>query len=504
MLSRHQTSWLVEHAVLSLVLMAVGTLTLGTGTGLAQQPYDPQFAVAPEQLPAPQGPLVTEVRITGNETVKEDTVLSYLRTRKDRLYDPETLQADKRRLTSSGLFREVRIYTQQAAEGMVVTFEVFERPTIRAIEFRGNRGITDRTLLKQCGLKVGDSMNFYAIEEARRKIEDYYRSKGFPKAEISIIEGNEPEHRSAVFGVAEGTLQRIEKVEFVGNTFVSAKRLETQIQSKPGYLYYLLRGKVDRSKIEADVEKLTAYYRSFGFFKARIGRELDFDENNKWLTLRFVIDEGPQFVVRNVSVLGNSLFETVALESSLNLHSGEYFNQGKMDRDVNTLRDVYGGQGYIFADVKAEPRFSFENPGELDLVYNVTEGEQFRVGKINVHIAGEFPHTRESVILDRLSIRPGDIVDIREVRSSERRLKSSQLFETDPQSGKEPRVVIKPPDLNDTGGIAKQQRPGTVRGQSPDPNELDIDIYVDPVPDPSEPRQFSPSPYGPLPYGPSR
>ncbi|MCA9120406.1 MAG: hypothetical protein H6822_09750 [Planctomycetaceae bacterium] len=498
MLSRNQSSSLVECVVLSVVLMAIGTTA-----GIAQPPYDPQFPIVPEQLPAPQGPLVAEVRITGNETVKQDTVLSYLRTRKDRLYDPETLQADKRRLTSSNLFREVRIYTQEAAEGMVVTFEVFERPTIRAIEFRGNRGLTDRALAKQCGLTVGDSLNFYAIEEARRKIEDYYRSKGFPKAEVSVIEGNEPEHRAAVFAVAEGPLQRIEKVEFVGNSFVSAGRLETQIQSKPGYLYYLFRGKVDRSKIEADVEKLTAYYRSFGFFKARIGRELEFDENNKWLTLRFVIDEGPQFVVRNVSVFGNSTFDTPALEASLNLQSGQYFNQGKMDRDVNTLRDVYGGQGYIFADVKAEPRFSFENPGELDLVYNVSEGEQFRVGRINVHISGEFPHTRESVILDRMSLRPGDIVDIREVRSSERRLKASQLFETDPQSGKEPRVVIRPPDLSDTGGIA-QQGSGTVRGQSPDRDEVEIDVYVDPAPPMSRLPQVAPSPYGPFSYGPSR
>lgn len=494
MLSRNQTTSLVERVMLSLVVVAFGTCA-----AFAQQPFGPQPGVASEPLPAPQSLLVAEVRITGNETVKRDTILSYLRTRQDRQFDPETLQADKRRLTSSGLFREVRIYTQQAAAGMVVTFEIFERPTIRAIEFRGNRGLSDRALLKQCGLAVGDALNFYAIEEARRKIEDHYRSKGFPKAEITILEGNEPEHRAAVFAVAEGPLQRISKVEFVGNTFVSAKRLETQIQSKPGYLYYLFRGKVDLSKIEADVEKLTAYYRSFGFFKARIGRELDFDDNNKWLTLRFVIDEGPQFVVRNVSVLGNSTFDTAALENSLNLQSGQYFHQGKMTRDVNTLRDVYGGQGYIFADVKAEPRFSFENPGELDLVYNITEGQQFRVGRINVHIAGEFPHTRESVILDRLSIRPGDIVDIREVRSSERRLKASQLFETDPASGKEPRVVIRPPDLNDTGGIAQQPRPGAVRGQSPDRHELDIDVYVDPAP-----SQFAPSSYGPSPYGPSR
>ena len=49
--------------------------------------------------------------------------------------------------------------------------------------------------------------------------------------------------------------------------------------------------------------------------------------------------------------------------------------------------------------------------------YSIDEGEQFRVGRINVHIAGEYPHTQESVILDRLSIRPGDIVDIRKLRN---------------------------------------------------------------------------------------
>jgi outer membrane protein insertion porin family len=253
-------------------------------------------------------------------------------------------------------------------------------------------------------------------------------------------------------------------------------------------MWYLFKGKVDQSKIEADVDQLTAYYKAFGFFKARISRQLIFDDAQKWLKIRFVIDEGPQFVVRNVSVVGNETFDNLDLDQMLELKSGEFFNQGKMNRDVNALRDVYGGQGFIFADVKAEPRFSFDEAGQLDLIYDVTEGEQFRVGRINVHIAGEFPHTRESVVLDRVSIRPGDIVDIREVRNSERRLKASQLFEADPQSGKEPRVVIRPPDLNDAGRIAKQPTNGTVRGQSPDgrrlpgrPQRLDLDVYVHPA-----------------------
>jgi len=151
---------------------------------------------------------------------------------------------------------------------------------------------------------------------------------------------------------------------------------------------------------------------------------------------------------------------------------------------VTTLRDIYGGLGHVFADVRADPRFLDEG-NQLDLIYDITEGQQFRVGKINVHVAGEYPHTRESVVLDRLSIRPGDIVDVREVRNSERRLKASQLFETDPGSGKAPRIVIQPPNLEDADEFVAE-RPGYpgVRGQSPDGNSevvlVDVDVYVTP------------------------
>ncbi|MBP89124.1 MAG: hypothetical protein CMJ64_20810 [Planctomycetaceae bacterium] len=485
MLCGYHNVWLMQRAALSLLI-----LLLVVSSGFAQfapGPSQPRQTLLPPSRNVQQA-LVADVRITGNETVEIDTVISYLRTRKDRTFDPERLQADKRSLASSGLFRDVRIYTQQTPQGMVVTFEVFERPTIRYILFHGNQGIGDRALLKQCGLEVGDPLNFYAIGEARRKIEDYYHTRGFPKAEVTVSEGNKAEHRGATFGVAEGPLQRISSVDFVGNSFVSDGRLKTQIKSKPGFLWYLFRGKVDESKIEGDVAQLTAYYKAFGFFKARISRHLIFDDHQKWLKIRFVIDEGPQFVVRNVSVVGNDTFNNLDLDRMLELKSGQFFNQGKMERDVSALRDVYGGQGFIFADVKAEPRFSFEEAGQLDLIYDVSEGDQFRVGRINVHIAGEFPHTRESVVHDRISIRPGDIVDIREVRNSERRLRASQLFEADPQSGKAPRIVIRPPDLNDAGRIAKQPTNGTVRGQSPDgqrihrrPQWLDLDIYVQPA-----------------------
>ena len=61
-------------------------------------------------------------------------------------------------------------------------------------------------------------------------------------------------------------------MNFVGNHFISSARLKTIIESHPPY-FYLFAGEVDRKQIDEDVAKLTAYYRAFGFFFARVGRE---------------------------------------------------------------------------------------------------------------------------------------------------------------------------------------------------------------------------------------
>jgi outer membrane protein insertion porin family len=471
------------------------SLSLYVLDATAQSPGAPDLAapqVAPANpLPAPR--LVADIRITGNRGVTEAKIYAQVRTRKDREFDPEVLQADVRRLVSTSLFRDVKTYTEETANGVIVTFEVFERPTIRYIKFAGNRGITDKSLLKKCGLKTGEALNLYTVEEARDKLEDFYRTKGYTKIQISLLEGDDPKDQGVVFVINEGNLERIGKVTFEGNTIADDGRLKTQIESKPGFLYYLFKGRVDRKKIDEDMEKLTNYYRGLGYFRARIGRELDYDETGKWLTLRFIIDEGPRYVVRNVSIAGNEKFPTTDIEKDLTLKSGEYFNLGKMNRDVSTIRDLYGAQGHIYADITADPRF-LEEPGELDLIYKVKEGDVYRVGKINVHVAGEFPHTRQNVILNRLSIRPGQIIDIREVRNSERRLKSSQLFKSDPQSGQEPRIIIPPPELDEAlaerPDAPNKPRP-TIRGQSPEqvarhvansqPKEIDLNVFVTPV-----------------------
>ena len=93
----------------------------------------------------------------------------------------------------------------------------------------------------------------------------------------------------------------------------------------------------DATKRVADIEALTAYYRSLGFFQAKVGREVQVVNggNRDWTMLTFVINEGPRYNVRNISFMGNSRFKDEFLSRDLKLKSGEPFNQSKMDADLS-------------------------------------------------------------------------------------------------------------------------------------------------------------------------
>jgi outer membrane protein insertion porin family len=458
---------------------------------------------APPQAVQPVGPAptdalatppdnVVDVKIAGNKTLPLEKILPSIRTRAGRPFNLELIAEDVRRLDHTHQFLDVKTYWQQVPGGRVVIFAVVERPVLKEVKVIGSHEIHMKTLKKEAGIKAGDPADPNTIEEARRKIEHLYHERGYNGATVWMLEGNKFEDRRAIFVIDEGVRQRVWKREFIGNMIDSGDRLATQIDSKPPFMY-LFGGEFDRKKLDEDVKKLSEYYRALGFFDAHIGRELKFSDDDRWVTIQFVIDERVRYKVRNVSVIGNKKYTSQELMADLKLKSDEYFNQNSMNADVRSLSDKYGGVGYVFAAIKPDPRF-LEEPGQLDLVYNVTEGDRYRVGRINIRIKGEYAHTQENTVRNRLFFKPGDIVDIRQIRASEVALKRSGLFEANPAQGNAPKITFNAPDRNggnpeddDKQEMADKsqsggRRPGArFRGQSPDSDSCDreLDLTLD-------------------------
>ena len=420
--------------------------------------------------------VVLDFQIRGNTSVPTHHLLRNIRTRPGRYFDRDLLQQDVNELWKmKEVQRVIGPYVNQTAEGVIISVEIVERQLLQSVEFIGNRAITDRALYKETNLSDGQPLDLHEIKMVKHRIEEFYQDKGFPNTQVEILQGNQLADNAAVFLIHEDEQQRIKKVEFDGNTIATDARLTSLIESKPTILR-VYRGLVKRQEIEQDVLRLTNYYRQLGFFNARIGREIVPDESGRFVTLRFVIDEGPRYKIRNVSFVGNSVFNHDQLSQMVELRPsnavqrtlggvnipgvlGESqtadgslvmpeFNSGKMNQDLVALRDLYGANGYVFSNVEVQTRF-LEEPGMLDLVYKIKEGEQYRVRNINVHIEGSSGTTRREVALNRISLQPGDIIDLREIRSSERKLGRSEVFSTGQGDGAAPRIAVVPDEVRD-------------------------------------------------------
>lgn len=425
-----------------------------------------------------QGEMVVEVQVVGPKTLVREKVLPLIKTRSGRPFDVDLLEDDVRRLNRSGLFIDVKTYTQRVEGGRVVVFELFERPLLHYVKYVGNKAVNDKRLARESQLKPGEPLDTWGVEEAKRRLQAFYQSHGFPDARVTILEGNDSQDAGAVFLINEGCKQRVGWTQFVGNTVASDSRLRTQVETKPG-IFWFIQGYLDREQLDGDVERLTAYYRKLGYFQAKVGRDLEFypdpfNSNRQWALVTFVIDEGVRYQIRNIRFFGNEKFAAEELRDAIEVEPGDYFHQDTVASAVRALQDKYGAHGYVFADVQVDPRFR-EEPGELDLVFNLDEGRQYRVGRVNVHIKGEFPHTRVTTVLNRMSLVPGDIADVREMRASEVRLRRSQLFEVDPARGVQPKISYSPPELEDLqeepAQVAERPRhppPSDFRGQAPD------------------------------------
>ncbi len=433
-----------------------------------QEPLLPDLEIEPVNLtvsdPARAKDLVSDVRIKGNLSVPTHEIMRSIRTRVGRYFDPDLLRQDVDQLWKIKELRRINgPFIERTDAGVIVTIEVVERPQVKKIRFVGNRAMTDWQLKRKLQMKEGEPLDPHQIQMARQQLEDHYHQEGFRHTQVTIAEGTDANDQEIVFVINEDEKERVLWVEFEGNQFATDGRLRTFVKAKPSLSSTLKGFAIDREEVDQDVMRLTAYYRQFGFFNARIGREVIESPNSNWLRVRYVIDEGPRFVVNSVSFIGNQKYDAAQLEMLLKLKplDGTFpeFNSGEMNIDATALRDLYGSEGHVFADVQVEPRF-LDEPGKLDLVYKIEEGKQYRVGKINIHIDGDAGITKRQVIMNRMTLQPGDIIDVREVRKSKAMIGRSQVFtDGSPGTGPAPSVVVKPKEFQDLEQLVENDSP---------------------------------------------
>ncbi|MGA2258235.1 MAG: POTRA domain-containing protein, partial [Thermoguttaceae bacterium] len=178
----------------------------------ALNPGMPISGPTPSRVSVPALPpeeMVVQVRVEGNRTISLDKILQKIRTRSGRPYLEEQVQQDVRDLYKLGTFASVRTFNQRVPGGVIVTFQVAERPLLQEVIIVGNDTYLTSALKKETELKVGDAADPFTVENGRRKIEEYYQKKGYTKVRVTVLEGNKAGDLRAVYVVNEGPRQRV-------------------------------------------------------------------------------------------------------------------------------------------------------------------------------------------------------------------------------------------------------------------------------------------------------
>ncbi|MBS0264416.1 MAG: BamA/TamA family outer membrane protein [Planctomycetes bacterium] len=422
-----------------------------------------------------KGPLV-DIVIEGNKAIKRDQILKLIKSRVGRPYDPKVTKEDVRTLVSKRWFFDVEARIAQSKEGPVLVFRVRERPLVEKITFVGNKKIKLKELTEQielCNLKVNGGYDIGQNKEAVVRLIQHYREKGYRHATIELEKGSDPADREVIFKISEGPKVVVSSIKFSGNKYFSSPVLKTQVKTRTQILW-LFGGKYDPATIDDDLTSLRKYYNELGFFDVQINHVEHVSEDKGKVTFEYVIDEGVRYKIRDIQFVGNRVLPEDKLRENMKVKAGQYWAQRFISVDREKMVTQYGELGRIFASVVPRQR-SFEEPGYVDLIYDINEDRPYRIGRINVHINGQnphsHPHTRENAVLTKLVFRPGELASMAKIEKSKQRLKNAQIFaggRPGAAGGPDqapPEISLKPSNMN-TG---QKSQLNLVRGQSAAP-----------------------------------
>jgi outer membrane protein insertion porin family len=270
-----------------------------------------------------------------------------------------------------------------------------ENVTLKEVKISGNVRVEDEGIRLHLKNRAGASYDPGIVEQDVKAI---FRMGFFDdvRAELSA---------DGVLTYAVKEKPYVREIKIQGNSQLGKEKIETALGIVP-------RSVLDRGKVIEGVEKVRKLYSDQGYVNARVDYVVSTEANNQAVVVLDVL-EGARLLIKRISFEGNKTFSESDLkdliatkeESILSLLT----NRGVLDRDVLTndvaiLSNHYLDHGYI--DHKFDDPVVLRARDGLEIVIRVHEGDQYRVGK--VEIGGELIEDGKQ-ILKKIKITSGQI-----------------------------------------------------------------------------------------------
>jgi len=380
-------------------------------------------AIVSAQQPPPI--LIKEITVEGNRRVQEAVILGRVKSAIGAPFSPPQLSEDVRSIFALGFFDDVQLKVEDFEGGVKVGFIVVERPFVRDVDFVGNKAVSTSELQDKIDLKLGSVYNPVEVQRARERMKDHYESEGYFEVQITPdIEKFADGDVKVVFTINEGRQMKIDRIVIRGNRGLTDKQIKNAMATQERQ-YWILRGTVQRQRLDEDVDRILALYNDHGYTQARVeSHDVTVDREKARVVIDVVVVEGSQHHVSSVGFTGVTLMPESEVRRQLKLKADDVFSRSALRESVKAIEDLYSNIGRASADVS--PRLEFLPANKIAIVFEINEGPTVYVERIN--IAGNV-RSQDKILRRELQMAEGEIFTLRKLQRSKQRLTNLGYFE---------------------------------------------------------------------------
>jgi len=312
---------------------------------------------------------------------------------------------------------------------VIIEFDVKERPSIQAVEIKGNTSLHTNEITDKILLKKGDLANQTRLQADVEAVKALYLDKGYTDVTVSasFVPGDKDTTVKAVFTVVEGVPTTIKEVRFSGNKFASESTLRGLMKTKPQALFD--SGVFQESKLEEDKTAIVAYYTDHGLVDAKVDkvtREIQTIEGRNYLVLTVYVTEGEQWLYAGLSFVGNQIFSTERLNELVFQKPGKILSLQKVEQDTARIQNLYWENGYVF---NTFTRSETRDQTAKNISYTLTIQEADKAHIENIIFKGA-TRTSEYVMRRGLPFEEGDIFNREKIIQGYQYLANLQYFKS--------------------------------------------------------------------------
>lgn len=283
---------------------------------------------------------------------------------------------------------------------------------ILAISTEGNKRFDSRTIIANSGFKVGDEISIPS-DETKEALQRLWNLDLFSDIQLLVDKkvGN-----GAYILIKVKELPILDNIKFVGNDEFSDKDLKEKIS--------LVKGQVITPQTVKDIEyNLKKIYLDEGYPMVEVTVDQFINTYNE-AQLRVKIKEGNKISVRNIRFVGNSHISSGDLKGAMEetaerkwwkFWDKARYNKKGFEKDSVLIVELYQEKGYKDAVVESTTKKLSADKEDIDITIKVNEGQRYKIGTID--FTGNTIY-KDSVLIERLNMKKGDIYDMKKFQQN--------------------------------------------------------------------------------------